>query len=385
MGGRQAASDSHCDPLSVWRSPILVSVPGQRLRSSHFQAIRSGSLFRVSEMLRPIIAVSIDDLIELHVSDMRLERCEPHNIEIEERRARKHLGEYFAGRDFTLPLKKADITKYKTFRVGEHAARSTINRELSTLRRCLTLANRDELLAVPIPEFERFDEGYNIRTGIIDDSKYHAILQFLPPHVQPVWCIAYRTGVREGELLKLLAEWLLPHWNKPCIEIPGFDAKGNRVTKSGRAHVIPLYHLEMRAFMKMVLANRNPKCPYQFQYQGKGLKSIRTAFENARQKAGLDGLHERSAKVIFHDTRRSAAIHMDEAGVDRKEAMEITGHLTESMYERYRIGKASQAIKTGQKLREFEAQRQRNHKFAYEFTCEACNRTSSGGSDDLVN
>jgi hypothetical protein len=32
--------------------------------------------------------------------------------------------------------------------------------------------------------------------------------------------------------------------------------------------------------------------------------------------------------------------------------MEMTGHLTESMYDRYRIGKASKAVATGQKLRE---------------------------------
>jgi hypothetical protein len=43
---------------------------------------------------------------------------------------------------------------------------------------------------------------------------------------------------------------------------------------------------------------------------------------------------------------------MDELGIDGDEAMEMTGHLTESMYNRYRIGKGSKAVATGQKLRE---------------------------------
>ncbi len=61
----------------------------------------------------------------------------------------------------------------------------------------------------------------------------------------------------------------------------------------------------------------------------------------------MDGV----GKVIFHDTRRSAVTHMDEMEIDEEEAMEMTGHLTDSMYKRYRIGKASKAVATGQKLR----------------------------------
>ncbi len=48
----------------------------------------------------------------------------------------------------------------------------------------------------------------------------------------------------------------MPHWAKPepYIEIPGYDAKGNRITKSGKPHIIPLWHPEMRAMIDMVLA-----------------------------------------------------------------------------------------------------------------------------------
>ena len=127
----------------------------------------------------------------------------------------------------------------------------------------------------------------------------------------------------------------------------------------------------MRALLAMTLSDpaRNPKWPYLFQYRGRQLQSIRTAFENARRDAGLDGLREGVQKMIFRDTRRSAAIRMDEAGLDREEAKEIAGWQTDSMWDRYRIGKASQAVKSGCKLREHQErqQTQTGEKFANEF------------------
>ena len=47
--------------------------------------------------------------------------------------------------------------------------------------------------------------------------------------------------------------------------------------------------------------------------------------------------------------------------------MEMTGHLTESMYKRYRIGKASKAVATGQKLRAATLRGCEAQKFANKF------------------
>lgn len=331
----------------------------------------------------PKVQVSIATLIAAHIADMRLNKCEPKNIDETAQKAKKHLGTFFAEHDFATPLKKADIKRYKLARTAEGAAPATINRELAWLRRCLVVGNEDELISVPIPQFEKFDETPYIRTGTIPEDHYYAILRGMPPHSQPVWCVAYRTGVRKGEVLKLQTAWLLPHWEKPepYIEIPGFDAHGYRITKSGQPHVIPLWHPEMRSMIAMVLADptRNPRCPYLFQYCGKRMRSIRTGFEKARRAAGLDGEKEGVGKVIFHDTRRSAVTRMDELGIERPRAMEITGHLTESMYDRYRIGKASQAVTTGQQLRDAgttETDRKSPTRFA---------SAASASEDHLVN
>ena len=80
--------------------------------------------------------------------------------------------------------------------------------------------------------------------------------------------------------------------------------------------------------VEMALATRNPGCPYLFQFKGGPLKNPRTGWEKARAAAKVP-------KLLFHDTRRTAVRLMEQAGIPRAEAMQITGHKTESIYKRY--------------------------------------------------
>jgi integrase len=60
----------------------------------------------------------------------------------------------------------------------------------------------------------------------------------------------------------------------------------------------------------------------------KPFHDVRTAFEGACRKAGIEGFR-------FHDLRHTAASHMVMAGVPMKTIGEILGHKTASMTERY--------------------------------------------------
>lgn len=77
-------------------------------------------------------------------------------------------------------------------------------------------------------------------------------------------------------------------------------------------------------------ADRVKSCPYVFHRKGNRLKHYNRAWRTAREKAGLPGR-------IMHDNRRTAARNMDRAGVPRQIAQHITGHKTDSMYNRYNI------------------------------------------------
>lgn len=323
----------------------------------------------------PSVEVSIHDLIELLLADMRLKGRDPLNTYQVEKRTKKHLATYFAKVDFALPLKKSAIRKYSEMRIRAGAQRTTVNRELAARKHAMRLGIDEELIRVPLPKFEILPEN-NTRTGFIEDEAYYAILRKLPEHQQMLWCFARRLGVRKGELLKIRLEWLLPYWHleEPFIKIPGFDGEGNRITKSGKPHTIPLYHPELRAFVEMALAKRDPNCPYLFQYRGRRLKNVRTGFEKACREVGYPS-------VIFHDPRRTAIRLMEDAGIPRREAMQITGHLTESVYKRYDIGAEAGAVEAGRKLREHEQQRTR---FANEFANENADFESEESKRDIV-
>jgi integrase len=300
----------------------------------------------------PEVSVSIVQLVDIHVADMRVKDRDPQNIVHVEQRCRKHLVSFFGTFDFSQPLKKAEVKRYADARLKSGAARATINRELSALKRMLRLANEEELICVPVPKIEKLPEN-NVRTGFVDNDAYRAMLAKLPAHQKMLWAFGYRLGIRKGELLKLRWEWLLPYWQleEPYIKIPGFDGHG-RVTKSGKPHTIPIHHPELRALVAIAITQREPKCPWMFQYRGKRLKNTRSGFEKAREEAGLEGL-------IFHDTRRTAVRRMEDAGIPRREAMQITGHRTEQVYKRYDIGAESGATEAGKRLREYELSKDR--------------------------
>ncbi|MFQ5983698.1 MAG: tyrosine-type recombinase/integrase, partial [Woeseiaceae bacterium] len=87
---------------------------------------------------------------------------------------------------------------------------------------------------------------------------------------------------------------------------------------------------------------------------------VRTAFEKAKQRAGIRNLR-------FHDLRHCAATNMRRAGVDVMTAMRIIGHTSEKMYKRYNsiddhdLRRAAGQINTYLTLAHQEAERQEDN------------------------
>ncbi len=71
----------------------------------------------------------------------------------------------------------------------------------------------------------------------------------------------------------------------------------------------------------------------------------------ACNSAGLTGL-------LFHDLRRSAARNMKRAGVQDKVAMEISGHRTRSVFDRYNIIDEADVRGAGELLEAYAKQRE---------------------------
>ncbi|HMF77364.1 MAG TPA: tyrosine-type recombinase/integrase [Bryobacteraceae bacterium] len=80
--------------------------------------------------------------------------------------------------------------------------------------------------------------------------------------------------------------------------------------------------------MSMSLAH--PDCPWLVQSKGERGKDWEKSWKTACTLAGID-------TALFHDLRRTALTKMIEAGFSEKEAMEISGHKTRDVFDRYHI------------------------------------------------
>jgi integrase len=288
--------------------------------------------------------VSINDILDEHLADMRRQGCsDAHNREL---KLAKNVRPLLGKLDAKL-FKVADIKRHIDRRIVAEVSNSTINQELSSLRRAFNIAIKDEVLT----KMPCFDELFlpldNVREGFVEDSVYRLLLVELPDHVKLPWCFGYHLGIRSGELLKYQWSWL--DWTAdpwPLITVPGVIGKTRatkqRITKNKKLRQIPVYG-DMIEMTKMAYQARDQDCPYIFQRKGQQVKSFRKAFENTRERLGMESL-------IFHDLRRTAVRNMDMEGIPRAMAKQVTGHKTDSSYERYGIGLAKDTQQVGTRM-----------------------------------
>lgn len=122
------------------------------------------------------------------------------------------------------------------------------------------------------------------------------------------------------------------------IEWTDVDLQAKRITlpvgttKNKQGRTLPIYG-EMLEWLKMAREIRDAEyatCNAVFQRNGKAMKNFRKAWEASCKRAGLAGL-------LFHDLRRTAVRNMVRAGIPEKVAMQISGHKTRSVFDRYNI------------------------------------------------
>ena len=177
------------------------------------------------------------------------------------------------------------------------------------------------LLSVVPPFPDRLEESAP-RQGFFEHAEYLAVRDQLTPAVyQDVLDFAYYSGWRRGEITGLT-------WRE--IDMAGsvirLDPERSK-TKTGR--LLPMSQ-PLKEVLKRRLTERRLDQALVSHRDGEPLIDWRKAWEAACEAAGLRGKR-------VHDCRRTAARNLIRSGTPERVAMQLTGHKTRSVFDRYNI------------------------------------------------
>jgi integrase len=292
--------------------------------------------------------VTFDDAADDIVADYQMNK--KRSLRTLTIRIEKHLRPVFGHQPLTA-ITTPVVRTYITRRQAAGAANATINRDLITLKRMFTLAVQGgNLLAKPyIPLLKE----QNVRRGFFEPEQFQRIKSHLPAYMQGIAGFAFVTGWRTpSEILPL--EWRQVDLQAGEIRL---DAG---TTKNGDGRVFPftaaLRHvLAEQQQIAETLKARGVMTGHVFCYTigqkaGKGITEggYNKAWRKARVAAGCPAR-------IPHDFRRTAVRNLVRAGVPERVAMQLTGHKTRAVFERYNIVSAGDLRDAARRLDTYAA------------------------------
>jgi integrase len=251
--------------------------------------------------------------------------------------SKKHLVRIFGENTPIEKITEQAIEEYKHTRKGEKAANGTLNRELALLRRGFNLLRIQKRISQG-PRISLLAEN-NVRQGFIEVWEYREILKHLPEHLRPLITFLYKTGWRKSEALNMT--WNMVDFNRRQVRLPvGY-------TKNNKPRIFP-FDDEIEGIFKRLWNEKEQRkidIPNVFLNEQKTgpVLDFRGSWDSACDKAKI-------GKRLIHDMRRSAVRNMVESGVSEKVAMELSGHLTRTIFENYHIVSTDDLVKAVQKV-----------------------------------
>ena len=291
---------------------------------------REGRLVPAVPVPAPVGPATFADAAEEIVADYRMNK--KRSLRTLTVRIEKHLRPVF-GQQPLAAITTPVVRTYILRRQAEGASNATVNRDLITLKRMFTLAVQGgTLLTKPyIPLLQE----QNVRRGFFEPEDFQRIKGHLPVYMQGIAAFAFITGWRTpSEILPL--EWRQVDLQAGEVRL---DAG---TTKNGEGRVFPFTAalrqvLDDQRTIAEILRGQGMATGHVFCYT-KGTRAGRPITEGAfihqwwkaRRAAGCPGR-------IPHDFRRTAVRNLVRAGVPERVAMQLTGHKTRAVFERYNI------------------------------------------------
>lgn len=222
---------------------------------------------------------------------------------------------YHRAPDITTDKVRAYISK----RQSEGASNASINRELSALKRMFSLYAQAEKLNMK-PYIPMLEEN-TPRQGFLSHADFITLRSKLPDYLKDPVTLLYRSGWRVSEMKSL--EWRDVDMAERVVRLRP------ELSKNKRGRVLPLRG-ELLEVLLRAKDNRRLDCVRVFHQDGQPIGDFRKSWHKALKQAKL-------GHVLVHDLRRTAVRNLIKAGVPEKVAMELSGHKTRSVFDRYSI------------------------------------------------
>lgn len=297
----------------------------------------------------PAQPLTFDDLLELVKADWRA-RGRKSSLTAKkgkEQAAVRRLRAFF-GRGDARNITAAPLDRYMNERLDAGSAVSTVRNDLNIVKHAMSLAVKKDLLDRR-PAFPTL-EPKTVRTGFFEQAEFDALVPHLPEHARTAVKLMYWTGWRRNEVSS--RQWRHVDLAAGVIRLePG-------ETKNGKGREFPYRLIPelavaiewQRTYTDEVQRRTGQVVPWLFHKEGRRLQGIRGPWKKACKAAGI--------ARIPHDCRRTAVRNLVRAGVSEKIAMELTGHLTRSVFDRYNITNAADRENAVAKLAAAQPDRQ---------------------------
>jgi integrase len=256
-------------------------------------------------------------------------------------RWRDHVGPYFGAMD-AHAVGPAEVDLYRAVR-RELVAIATVNREVALLRRLVNFGVRrgmvrKSLLHGPGMTRELIHPEHNVRTTVIEQHADTGItladlLLEAGPQLRAYIVLVHHSGLRRAEAALLRRDRI----RNGVAWVPSAETKGGR---SGR--IVPLSSEALAA-----LAELPPTETYLFESPRRKGQPIHKDVWTHRfcrlvRRLGLDGPD--GGPPWLHDLRRSFVTLARRDGEAEKDIMNVSGHKTRAVFERYDIHDARDVI-----------------------------------------
>lgn len=234
------------------------------------------------------------------------------------------------------------VNQFMVKRQNDGVKNSTINRELTVLKKMLSLAMEwgFELKRNPVKKGNYFSEEEYRRERVLNPEEETRLFKVAASHIRPILSCALLTGMRYSEILGL--RWENVDLGKRQIVIKAESSK------SGKKRTLPMNRSLLATLLQLKQMNMGAS-EYVFLYEDpksgkfRHVTTIRRAFTAACRRAKIKNLH-------FHDLRHTVGTRLIERGVDPISVKNILGHANLKTTEIYLHSSMSRMMAAVEKL-----------------------------------